>query len=35
MKDNSHLTGSFVLVMVLGIMMILSWISIFELYLSR
>ncbi|MGE5704469.1 MAG: cytochrome c oxidase subunit 2A [Clostridia bacterium] len=35
MKDNSNLKGTFFLVMVLGVLMIVSWFSIFGLYLSR
>lgn len=34
-KDDRQLAGSFFLVMVLGALMIVGWVSIFELYLSR
>ncbi|MDT3416625.1 hypothetical protein QO009_002505 [Brevibacillus aydinogluensis] len=35
MKNDRQLAGSFFLVMVLGVLMILGWVSIFDLYLSR
>lgn len=35
MKDGSQLKGTFFLVMVLGVKIILSWWVIFNLYLSR
>ncbi len=35
MKGDSQLRGSFVLVMVLGLMMVWSWYEIFSLYLRR
>jgi hypothetical protein len=34
-KDDRQLAGSFLLVMVLGALMTVGWVSIFELYLSR
>lgn len=35
MKHGDQLKGTFFLVMVLGLLIILSWWSIFELYLRR
>jgi hypothetical protein len=35
MKGDGQLRGSFFLVMVLGVLMIVGWWVIFDLYLSR
>jgi uncharacterized membrane protein YciS (DUF1049 family) len=35
MKGDGQLRGSFLLVMVLGMLMIVGWVVIFDLYLSR
>lgn len=35
MKDDAKLKGTFVLVLVLGALMVLSWAGIFSIYLNR